>query len=99
MVSVEDLASLKGLSRTVLFKRIKNVSGKTPATMLRSIRLEKARHFMLGTSLTVAEVGYSVGYKTQTLFRAPSAIISDKTLQMSVNPYRRDKTSVIQDIY
>jgi AraC-like DNA-binding protein len=69
--SVDDLPALMGVSRTVFFKRIKDVSGKTPATMLRSIRLEKARHLMVGTSLTVAEVGYSVGYKnTETFSRA-----------------------------
>jgi AraC-like DNA-binding protein len=69
--SVDDLPALMGVSRTNFFKRIKEVSGKTPAAMLRSIRLEKARHLMDSSSLTVAEVGYSVGYKnTETFSRA-----------------------------
>jgi len=60
-LSVDYLSEKLGMGRTLFFKRVKNLTGLTPADYIRSIRMQKAAELLANDKLTVAEVSYQVG--------------------------------------
>jgi AraC-like DNA-binding protein/thiamine phosphate synthase YjbQ (UPF0047 family) len=60
--SMEELPKEMGVSRALLFKKIKQITGKTPAELLREIRMRKANHLLLQRNKSVSEVAFEVGY-------------------------------------
>jgi AraC-like DNA-binding protein len=66
--SVDDLPQLMGMSRTSFFKKIKEASGKTPAAMLREIRLQKGRRMLESNAVGVSETAFAVGFSSGDSF-------------------------------
>lgn len=60
--SIDDLSSDVGLGRTNLYKKIQSITGKTPASFIRSVRLKKAAQMLCHSKLTVAEVADYAGF-------------------------------------
>ncbi|MCG8331267.1 MAG: tetratricopeptide repeat protein [Chitinophagales bacterium] len=56
------------MSRTHFGRKVKALTGRTPAIYLRSIRLQKARTLLLTTSLSIKEIAYDVGFSNQGYF-------------------------------
>ena len=56
------------MSRTHLGRKVKALTGRTPAIYLRSIRLQKARILLLTTTLSIKEISYDVGFSNQGYF-------------------------------
>lgn len=61
MLSVESLAESMGYRRTIFFKKVKALTGQTPADYIRTIRMNKAAEMLREETITVAEVAYKVG--------------------------------------
>ncbi|GAA4272459.1 two-component regulator propeller domain-containing protein [Aquimarina gracilis] len=57
-----------GLSRTMLFLKIKEWTNLTPKEFINSIRMKKATQFLELGELSVSEVGYKVGFKDPKYF-------------------------------
>ncbi len=57
-----------GLSRTMLFVKIKEFTNLTPKEFINSIRMKKATQFLELGELSIAEVGYKVGFKDPKYF-------------------------------
>jgi transcriptional regulator GlxA family with amidase domain len=66
--SVDWLADEMGLSRRQLERNVQTVTGQSPADLLRSLRLERASQLLRAHAGTVAEVAYSVGFKSASHF-------------------------------
>ncbi|MEB2775356.1 two-component regulator propeller domain-containing protein [Algoriphagus sp. D3-2-R+10] len=66
--SVEDLGSEVGLSRSHLYKKLMNITGKGPAEFIRTIRLKRGRQLLEQNQLQIAEVAYSVGFNSPKRF-------------------------------
>ena len=60
-LSVDYLSEKLGMGRTLFFKRVKALTGLTPADYIRSVRMQQAAELLADDKLTVAEVSYRVG--------------------------------------
>lgn len=61
LLSVDDLAAEMGYRRTVFFKKMKSLTGQTPAEYIKSHRMKRAAELLKDEAITVAEVCYKVG--------------------------------------
>ncbi|WP_192348540.1 hybrid sensor histidine kinase/response regulator transcription factor [Algoriphagus sp. Y33] len=66
--SVEDLGSEVGLSRSHLYKKLMNITGKGPAEFIRTIRLKRGRQLLEQNQMQIAEVAYTVGFNSPKRF-------------------------------
>lgn len=67
---VRSLASEVGLSRTVLFTRLKDVTGKTPKEFITDIRLEKVAEMLDERSdLNISDIAGRFGFSSMKNFR------------------------------
>ncbi|MBQ8916291.1 MAG: response regulator [Alistipes sp.] len=58
-----------GLSRTLLFSKLKGISGQTPNEFILSIRLKRAiKRIDEDPSVSIAEVAYDLGFSTPSYF-------------------------------
>lgn len=65
---IDNLASDVAMSRMSLYRKLKSLTGQTPADLIRTIRLKYAARLLKEGSLTVAEVCYRMGYSTTQHF-------------------------------
>jgi len=62
-LTVDELAKEVFMSKRQLERKIKDITGQSPAGLIRQTRLETARNYLLeGSFATVAEVAYAVGF-------------------------------------
>lgn len=67
--NVNMLAHEIGLGRTMLYTKIKAISGQTPNGFIQTYRLQKAAEMLMkDPTLNVSEVCYSVGFNTPKYF-------------------------------
>ncbi len=68
-ITIEDIASAVGMSRTLFFTRIKQMTGLTPNEYLRTMRLKVAAELLAGDNkLRVSEICYMVGFSSTSYF-------------------------------
>ena len=56
------------ISKSQLYRKLKELVDLSPVEFVRSIRLEKAAHSLKTTNLTVQEIMYSVGFNNKSYF-------------------------------
>ena len=61
-ITVEQLAQMSNMSRTVYFSEFKKTIGTTPQTFLMAIRLESAKNKLATTSLSLEEIAAETGF-------------------------------------
>lgn len=67
-LSVESLADSLGMSRSVLFRRVKIATGQSPVELIRHLRLERAKHLLYEGNMSVQQVAYEVGFSSPSYF-------------------------------
>lgn len=65
---VNELSLELGVSRPVLFKKIKSLTEQTPKKFINSFRLKRAAQLLTSSDLGVAEVAYNVGFRDPKYF-------------------------------
>ena len=66
---VEELGREVGLSRTHLYRKIKELTGMTAIEFIRNKRLENAANLLRQNKLYVSEIAYMCGFKELSYFR------------------------------
>ncbi|MGA8265045.1 MAG: ATP-binding protein [Ignavibacteriaceae bacterium] len=66
--STEELGNEIGMSRSQVFRKIKALTGKSPSTYVRSIRLLKAKGMIENGEGNISEIAYSVGFSSPIYF-------------------------------
>ncbi|MBD2701947.1 response regulator [Spirosoma sp. BT702] len=66
--NVTSLVSEMGMSRPVLFRKVKMLTGLSVIDLLRTTRLKKAELLLKQKKMSVAEVAFSVGYNDPKYF-------------------------------
>lgn len=67
-LSVGDIAQMMYVSRSVLFSRVKTVTGITPNNYVKIKRLEKAAGYIMTRKYKINEICYLVGFNTPSYF-------------------------------
>lgn len=67
-LNVEDLGKEMGLSRVQLYRKIKSLTNYAPNELLRMARLKKEASLLASSDMTIAEVGYEVGFTSPSYF-------------------------------
>jgi signal transduction histidine kinase/ligand-binding sensor domain-containing protein/CheY-like chemotaxis protein/AraC-like DNA-binding protein len=66
--SVEELSGNMFMSRYTLYKKILALTGKTPNEFIRYMRLKRAAQLLENDYLTVSQICYKVGFRSQKYF-------------------------------
>ena len=67
--NVDQLASLIGIHRTGLNRKLQFIVGQTPIVFIRTLRLKRARQLMeADPQLPVSQVAYQVGFNNPKIF-------------------------------
>ncbi|MFY0598690.1 MAG: helix-turn-helix domain-containing protein [Cyclobacteriaceae bacterium] len=83
-LSIEEMCVALASSRAQIFRKIKNLSGKTVSNFIRDIRLEKAKLYLDSNPKNISDVVYATGFKSHAHFsrafkekfgKSPSAYI------------------------
>ena len=56
------------LSRTQLFRKLKNIIGQSPASYIKQLRLQKAKKLLETTDKRVGEAAYETGFESVSHF-------------------------------
>jgi DNA-binding response OmpR family regulator/two-component sensor histidine kinase len=66
--SIHELARELHLSRSQVHRKIKALTGMSPAIYIRHIRVQKAKELLASTQLSISEIAYQVGFKSPVYF-------------------------------
>jgi TolB-like protein/AraC-like DNA-binding protein/Flp pilus assembly protein TadD len=66
--SVEDLAEEAGLSRSMLYRKLMKLTGKSPSDLIKDKRLDRAKELLEDNVATAAEIAYRVGFNSPSYF-------------------------------
>ncbi|MEL7340304.1 MAG: response regulator, partial [Bacteroidota bacterium] len=65
---IDTLCKMMGMSRTKLYNRVKEATGKSVGEFIRSKRLKKAAQILASENVTVSQAMYRVGIQSQSYF-------------------------------
>lgn len=65
---MEEVADKVGLGLRSFMRRFKIANGDTPLNYLQRVRIETARELLHGSSLSIDQIGYRVGYEDVSFF-------------------------------
>ncbi|MCB9301907.1 MAG: response regulator [Lewinellaceae bacterium] len=84
--NIPQLCEQIGMSRALLYKKFKALTGQSVADFIRRVRLHKARQLLQTTELNISQVAMDVGFKNLSTFSR------NFTKEFGVNPreIRRD---------
>jgi signal transduction histidine kinase/DNA-binding response OmpR family regulator len=66
--SLHQLCSDVGVSRAQLHRKLIALTGKSTTDFIRQYRIKRAKEFLAGSDLTIAEIAYQVGFKDPNYF-------------------------------
>lgn len=67
-LSIEELSRAMDISRTLLFRKIENVTGRTPADYIRAVRMQEASKLLSSGALSVGEIATALGFANTQSF-------------------------------
>ncbi|MBR1389360.1 MAG: helix-turn-helix domain-containing protein [Prevotella sp.] len=67
-ISLEEMATAMGMGRVPFFHRIRTLTGKTPAELVRDMRLKHACILLKRTNINMSELSTNVGFMTAENF-------------------------------
>jgi signal transduction histidine kinase/DNA-binding response OmpR family regulator/ligand-binding sensor domain-containing protein len=65
---IEKLSSALALSRIQVHRKLKGLTGETPGSFIRQVRLNKAAEMLKSKTGTVSEIAYQVGFNNLSYF-------------------------------
>jgi AraC-like DNA-binding protein len=84
-LTVDDMARAAMFSKFHFTRIFQRVTGVSPRRFLSALRLQRAKHLLLSTSLTVADISTSVGYSSVGTFSSRFS----RSVGLSPTRYRR----------
>ncbi len=67
-LSVEELSRELGMSRVHLYKKLSQITGKTPIEFIRIIRLKRAAQMLRESQRNISEIAYQLGFNNPKYF-------------------------------
>ena len=88
--SVEELAEKAGMSRSMLHRKLKKLTGKSATDLITEIRLERGKELLETSDYTSSEIAYKVGFNSPSYFTK----VFKKLFQISPGEFRKGKKLV-----
>jgi len=63
-ISLEEMATAMGMGRVPFFHKVRSITGKTPAEVIRDMRLKHACVLLKRTNINMSELATNVGFQT-----------------------------------
>jgi AraC-like DNA-binding protein/DNA-binding NarL/FixJ family response regulator len=67
-ISLEEMATAMGMGRVPFFHRVRNLTNKTPAELVRDLRLKHACILLKRTNINMSELATNIGFMTAENF-------------------------------
>ena len=67
-ISLEEMASAMGMGRVPFFHRVRSLTNKTPAEVVRDMRLKHACILLKRTNINMSELATNIGFLTAENF-------------------------------
>ncbi len=67
-ISLDNMAAAMGMGRVPLFHKIKAITHKTPAELVRDLRLKHAANLLIKTPMSVSDIAVELGFMTTENF-------------------------------
>ena len=83
-LKIDDIAMEVGMSRSVLYSKIKTETGMTPVDLVRHIRLLRAQKLIKNSNETLSQIAYGVGFSDPKYFSK----VFKKEVGMTPSEYR-----------
>lgn len=64
VLSLEEMSAAMGMGRVPFFHKVKAITGKTPAELVRDLRLRHACELLIHTPMAVSEIAIDLGFMT-----------------------------------
>ncbi len=90
-ISLNDLSKAAGVSPQYIGQLFKKKLNTTPVSYISRAKISKAKILLLDSSMSIAEIAFSLGYSSPTYF----GIVFKKFEGFSPSEYRRNNGSVI----
>ena len=74
-ISLEEMATAMGMGRVPFYHKVRTITTKTPAEIVRDLRLKHACTLLVNTNINMSELAINVGFMTAENF---SNIFKDK---------------------
>lgn len=76
-LSVADLCKATGMSRMQTHRKLKALTGFSPAQYIRHYRIEKAKYLLAKTQTQISEIAYQVGFRDPGYFSKQFRALTD----------------------
>ncbi len=86
-MKIDDIARHVGMSRSVLYSKIKNAVGTTPIELVHHLRLKQAQDMLRNSDRPVSDIAYAVGFSDPKYFSK----VFRKEVGMSPTDYRNEQ--------
>ncbi len=67
-ISLDEMASAMGMGRVPFFHKVRSITTKTPAEIVRELRLKHACTLLVTTNINISELAINVGFMTAENF-------------------------------
>jgi AraC-like DNA-binding protein len=67
-ISLEEMANAMGMGRVPFFHRVRSLTSKTPAELVRDMRLKHACILLKRTNINMSELASNIGFMTAENF-------------------------------
>lgn len=82
------------MSQSVLYRKLKTLTGQSISEFIRTIKLKKAAQLLLNTDLNIANIAYEVGFNDIKYFRT----CFKKVFGCTATQYRKEKVSEVDEV-
>jgi DNA-binding response OmpR family regulator len=65
---IEDIADQLNISKSKLYRNIKNTSGISANQLIRKLRIERSKELLLKSNFSISEICYNVGFSSPSYF-------------------------------
>ena len=89
---VDDLAREVGMSRVHLNRKLKDATGISPSSLIKSTRMKQAAYLLVHDKVNISEVAYRVGFSTPSYFSSSFREYFGMTPKEFVARYTREDT-------
>ena len=96
---VDDLSREVGMSRVHLNRKLKEVAGISPSSLIKSTRMKQAAYLLVHDKVNISEVAYRVGFSTPSYFSSSFRDYFGMTPKEFVAKYIKEDPDTLEKLF